>query len=393
MKSFASAYVNLLKTSIGAGVLSFPYLFNTYGVLLAFFLTLFIGFLATTGLVLLTISSQGIGRSADLSKLADHCIPFARIFVDLSVFLKCFGVSLSYMIITKDLIPNNLSNPTLSFITQPPIFLLIFLGFVAPFTYFSKIDRLKYTSFIGIFSIILVILAAIIRYVTLENRKNHLVWISPVTINWLTGLGKFIFSFTCHQNIFAVNAEITDNSLSKMKKLICTVSLSSFSMYVSFGLINFLIYGPDVSENILKNYPTDILGNIVRILYIIVMAVSYPLQLAPARTYLLNMMNVSSKTKRYKLIYFLVTTTLILLTYFIAISGVRLGIVYSIVGATASCFMCLILPGLFYLYMDDVEKSKGMILTAYLSFIVGIFIFVTTICSMIIKESQTKAIF
>lgn len=387
MKSFISAYVNLLKTSIGAGVLSFPYLFNTYGVFLTFLLTLFTGFLATTGLVLLTISSQGIGRSADLSKLADQCIPFARIFVDLSVFLKCFGVSLSYMIITKDLIPTNLSNSTMLFVTNPPIFLLIFLGFVAPFAYFSKIDKLKYTSFVGIFSILLVILAAILRYIQTNKKMDPLIWVAPVTINWLTGLGKFIFSFTCHQNIFAVNTEMEDNSLPRMKKLICTVSLSSFSMYISFGLVNFMIYGSDVSENILKNYPNDLLGSIVRILYIVVMGVSYPLQMAPARTYFLNMVGISSKTKRYKLIYFLVTTALIFLTYFIAISGVRLGIVYSIVGATASCFMCLILPGVFYLYMDDVEKTFEMILIAYMSFIVGIFIFTTTIFGIILKTS------
>ncbi|ELA41293.1 uncharacterized protein VICG_01666 [Vittaforma corneae ATCC 50505] len=242
MKTFAGAYVNLLKTSIGSGVLSFPYLFKTYGIVVTVFLTLITGLFATTGLVLLMICSQVIGRTADLSKLAAQCFPYARIFVDLAVFLKCFGVSLSYVIITRQLLPPILEslferapdvNPSL--FASPSITLLIFLGFVGPFTYFSKLDKLKYTSFVGIFSIVLVILAAVARYIHTDTTDVKIAFFLPITIDWLAGMGKFIFSFTCHQNIFAVNAEIEDNSLPKMKKLICTVSMSSFTLYMTFG--------------------------------------------------------------------------------------------------------------------------------------------------------------
>lgn len=394
MKTFFAAYVNLLKTSIGSGVLSFPYLFKTYGIVSTVFLTLLTGIMATTGLVLLTICSQGLGRNADLSKIAAQCFPYARIFVDLAVFLKCFGVSLSYVVITRQLLPPILTSVfetaetvNSKFISYPSISLLIFLGFIGPFAYFKKLDNLKYTSFLGISSIILVIFAAIFRYIKTDTSNVELLLFAPITINWITGMGKFIFSFTCHQNIFAVNSEIVDNSLPNMKKLIFSVSFSSFFLYMTFGMSNYMIYGSSVLENVLNSYPSDTLGTIVRGLYVIVMGVSYPLQMAPARTYLLNLVGITQQTKKYKIIHFLSTTILVMATYFIAISGVQLGLVYSIVGATASCFMCLIFPALFYFNLE-IRKTVTLTIAAYLSFILGVFIFITTIIAMLYKSNK-----
>lgn len=389
MKTFAGAYVNLLKTSIGSGVLSFPYLFKTYGIVTTVLFTVLSGFFATTGLVLLTVCSQTLGRSADLSKLASQAFPYARIFVDFAVFAKCFGVSLSYVIISKQLLPSVIetSLQRKSFFSSPPICLSIFLAFVGPFAYFTKLDRLKYTSFIGVFSILLVIMAAMFRYVEKDGPDADILYFTPISLGWLTGLGKFIFSFTCHQNIFAVNAELEDNSVRRMKKLILTVSLSSFSLYMSFGLTNYLLYGNAVMDNVLSNYPQDFLATIVRGLYVIVMGVSYPLQLAPARCYFMNMVGISTRTKKYRMIHFFITTVLIFLTYLIAVSGAELGIVYSIVGATASCFMCLILPALFYFNLD-IERSLWLTIMGYFAFLFGIIVFATTVFALAIGNSH-----
>lgn len=389
MKTFAGAYVNLLKTSIGSGVLSFPYLFKTYGIAMTILLTVVSGFFATTGLILLTECSQVLGREADLSKLASLTFPYARIFVDFAVFSKCFGVSLSYVIISKQLLPSVIEAfvHRKSFFSSPPVCSFIFLAFVGPLAYFTKLDKLKYTSFIGVSSILLVIAAAVFRYTETSETSTDIIYFAPISLGWLTGLGKFIFSFTCHQNIFAVNAELEDNSVGRMKKLILTVSLSSFSLYISFGLTNYLLYGNDVTDNVLNNYPQDLLATIVRGLYVIVMGVSYPLQLAPARCYFMNIIGISTKTKKYMVIHFLITTILISLTYLIALSGAELGIVYSIVGATASCFMCLILPALFYFNLD-IERTLWLTVTGYFAFLFGIVVFATTIFALVISNSH-----
>ncbi|KAL6120802.1 hypothetical protein NUSPORA_02404 [Nucleospora cyclopteri] len=387
MKSLFSAYVNLLKTSIGSGVLNFPYLFKTYGFLSTIIFTIISGFFATTGLFLLIVCSEDIGREANLSKLASLTIPFAKIIVDFAVFLKCFGVATSYMIIVSTLLPSVLGTFFESkYLTYPPFCLAIFVCFIGPYCYLKKMDRLKYTSFLGLLAIVFVVAASIFRFshdgYSSDAKYNFIS--TPLSIFWLGGFGKFVFSFTCHQNIFYVYSELEDNSIGRMKKLILLTAFSAFILYLTFGGSNYLLFGSKVKENVLMNYPEDYLTTIVHGLYVIIMGVSYPLQLGPGKSYFLNMINFTPKHRGFNFMSYLTTTVLIVATYFIAVSGVGLGFVYTIVGATASTFMSLILPAIFYLHMDT-NRSIFLTIIAYFSFLFGVFVFFTTLISVAIK--------
>ena len=391
MKGLASAYVNLLKTSIGSGVLNFPYLFKTYGLTSTILLTSATGLFAATGLYLLILCSQELGRSADLGKLAELSIPWASALVDLSVFMKCFGVATSYMIIAGSLLPSVI-NTLFDIKVFKPLCLLFFVSCIAPFCYLKKMDALKYSSFVGLISIIFVIIASIFRFKhdgTVADANINLFSTVP-SILWLHGLGKFVFSFTCHQNIFYIFAELENNSLKRMKKLIIITATSAFILYMSFGISNYMMYGETVKDNVLMNYPEDYLTTLVHFLYVIVMGVSYPLQLSPGKSYLINLIRrIFSWDKESKkideFVNNFVMTLLILLTYFIAVSGVGLGIIFALVGATASTFMSMILPAVYYLY-SDVEKTLFLTIVSYISFLFGIFVFFATLISLALKK-------
>jgi amino acid permease len=165
MKTFGAAYINLLKTSIGSGVLNFPYLFKTYGLFPTVGLTIVSGFLSAAGLLLLAICSKDVGRTADLSRLSRLAIPHARFFVDLAVFVKCFGVATSYVIIARQLLPPLIDTLTQhpTFWSRPQVCLFAFLLAAGPSAFLVRLDRLKYTSLVGVASILIVIVAAGIR--------------------------------------------------------------------------------------------------------------------------------------------------------------------------------------------------------------------------------------
>lgn len=380
--SFSSCYITLLKTSIGSGVLSFPFLFKTYGIATATILTILSGTFAVIGLVLYVLCAHEIGRSATLSELALVSMPYTKIMVDFSVFLKCFGVALSYLIIARELLPpfiQTIFGRTHS--VNPNILLVIFLAFVGPFCYFQKLDKLKYTSFCGVLAIFFVIMATIYRYYYTSKFNTPVVYfITPVSTDYLGGFGKFVFSFTCHQNIFAVHSEMANNSVKRMNKLILAVASSALVMYITFGLFNYLLYGVSSNTNIIRNYPNDVLASIVRGLYIVVMGVSYPLQVNPCRTYFIKMISYD-KQRGKNVVNIFVTTLIIVLTYCIAMSGMNLGIVYTIIGATASTFICLIFPSVFYFNMD-INRSILLDILSYFSFLFGVFVFLATILNV-----------
>ena len=73
-------------------------------------------------------------------------------------------------------------------------------------------------------------------------------------------------------------------------------------------------------------------------------------------------------------------------SYLVAVSGVELGPVYSIIGATAGSLMCYILPAAIYLKIDSQEKSRGMLIISVISIFFGIFISSSTLAALILHN-------
>lgn len=392
MRMFISGYINLLKTAIGSGILTYPYLFKSYGIIFTILISLIASLLSFTGLALYIVCSNKIDGNITLSSLASSIIPKSKFFADFAICFKCFGVAISYLIIIRQLFP-----PVLvyifgnQFFTQPAIALFMFLIVTAPLSYITKIDKLKYTSFCGLFCILVVILTVIYKLfhygpVEWESVK----FVTQPSILWLTGIGKLVFSFTCHQNMFTVQNEMRDSNLKKMVLLaFCTIS-SALVIYIIFGLFNYLIYGNIITDNILSAYPPDGLTLFVQALYVFVMGFSYPLQINPCRLYITEMLSIeNTKQKGLSVISIMITTMLLASTYAIAATGIQLGVVYSVIGATASSLVCLIFPAIFYLNIGG-KKNGSLQCLSWVLIVFGTMIFVSSVSNIYGKSAATK---
>ncbi|KAM0687760.1 hypothetical protein COBT_000997 [Conglomerata obtusa] len=387
MQKIYSGYVNLLKTAIGSGILSYPFLFYSYGMLPITVLSLTACFFSFLGLVFYIICNNKQEGQRSIKSLATSIFPSASIIADSAMCLKCFGVAVSYLIIIRQLLPLILiymfGN---QFFTTPAIALLLFLLITSSFSYFRHLDKLKYTSICGLCCIFLVVLTTFYRIGNAaELKKEEMVLIAPLSVLWFTGLGKIVFSFTCHQNIFTVQNEVGTESTSRLILLSMYTMLTALIIYLIFGYSNYLLFGNSVKDNVLEMYPKDKLAVFVQGLYVLAMGFSYPLQINPCRLYLMELLNISSdKNEQSQIVYFLITTLLIVVTYSIAISGVQLGMVYSLIGATASSLMCLILPGFFYLRIVT-DRRRSLTFLAYGSIILGILVFCSSGSNIFLK--------
>ncbi|KAK1347329.1 transmembrane amino acid transporter [Hamiltosporidium tvaerminnensis] len=426
MNGFFSGYINLLKTAMGSGILTFPSIFSTYGVVPAFILTLFSACFSASGLLLYMFCSKKYDRSSSISMLCSENFPKLKFLVDFGIFIKCFGVGTSYLIIIRQLLPNVLQ-PVFgsNLLTQANSSTAIYLAIIASVCYFRNLNNLKYTSTCGIIAIFIVILTSIYRLFTSPIQSPVLY--TSFSSKWIEGLGKLVFAFTCHQNIFSVRNELPNNSTRNLIRLIFATILTAVIAYTTFGLSNYLLYSSSVTDNILQRYSSDTLGILIQFLYVIVMGFSYPLQIIPARMYFCymfmpkynnNMEYVSTRTDYRNtnldiasisntnqitntnlptshttttlsetIINGIVTTFLIIATYLIVSQDIKLGIVYTIIGATASTLMCLILPALFYLRSNDNRRNIYSFLS-YFIFVVGIGIFCITIIDLLVVKNK-----
>jgi amino acid permease len=265
-----------------------------------------------------------------------------------------------------------------------------------------RLDSLKYTSVVALFSIaylVILVLAHYIRGDTIADRGAVRVfhWAGPVSA--LAAFPVIVFAYTCHQNVsanyafysrlmlistqmFSILNEIADNSHFRTTTVIFASIGGACSLYILTGITGYLSYGDNIRGNIVSMYPTAAASTIGRLAIVILVMFSYPLQIhpcrasldacskwrprrrnqvegSPSRTTLMNntpKANAKQNREMSDYRFAIVTTILIILTFITAMTVSSLEKVLAYVGSTGSTTISFILPGLFYYKISDPDS-------------------------------------
>ncbi|KAF9112734.1 hypothetical protein BGX27_002869 [Mortierella sp. AM989] len=434
---FWSCSINLSNTILGTGMLAMPGALASVGILLGSFMIVFSACASGLGLYFLTRSaSRTEGRAASFFACSKLTYPWAAVIFDLAIAVKCFGVGISYLIIIGDLMPGvvrSLSeiafiaaggdgsgemDPALWFLIDRRFWITIFMGIIGPLSFLKKLDSLKATSALAL-SAVFYLLFIVIYYYTNPDPghrmppKEELRWVK-ISPQFLTTLPIFVFAFTCHQNIFSVYNELTDNGQSMLNRIITSSIGSAVVIYHVIGILGYLTFGNEVGSNIIQMYNSSLLVTIGRIAIVILVLFSFPLQCHPCRACLDKVLFAIGeywettrfgKSKHYnsltghdaeddvvhthtpssvtvtkhhdhggplpetsELKYNIMTLAILIGSYIIAITVTELEVVLSLVGSTGSTAISFILPGSFYykLHKDD-PWTKRKILSVCLA--------------------------
>lgn len=100
-----SSSINIANTILGSGMLAMPSALAATGLAGGIGMIAIAGCLSALGLFLLGRMAAQVGRKASFNTCASITYPFAAVYFDLAVAVKCFGVSISYLVIVGSLIP------------------------------------------------------------------------------------------------------------------------------------------------------------------------------------------------------------------------------------------------------------------------------------------------
>ncbi|KAJ1905121.1 hypothetical protein LPJ71_004643, partial [Coemansia sp. S17] len=342
--------------------------------------------------------------------------PKAAVFFDAAIAIKCFGVSISYLIIFGDLMPEIAS--ALGFSAQlllsRSFWITVAIIALIPLAFQRRLDALKYTSFTALLAVVYLFIVVAMFFFTPTRKplpKGDIVMFKW-SKEFFTHLPVFVFAFTCHQNIFSVYNELRDNSSKQVNGTIKLSIGSACAVYQWIAILGYLTFGSKVAPNLLTMYDNGRVITFCRLSIAILVLFSYPLQCHPARNCLdkviTGIYHAFSKEPTFEAIvdeddagnaastiaasdeatqapvvhvmspakHISITFGLMLLSYVASMSVTSLDLVLSFVGSTGSTSISFILPGIFYYKMHQNVRWTRMKVISVLITLYGLFILV-----------------
>jgi amino acid permease len=202
-------------------------------------------------------------------------------------------------------------------------------------------------------------------------------------VSALAAFPVIVFAYTCHQNMFSILNEISDNSHFQTTTVIFASIGGACALYILTGITGYLSYGDNIHGNIVSMYPTAAASTIGRLAIVILVMFSYPLQIhpcrasidaclkwrpggrkqsegSPSRNTLINNTpkpGAPKSSEMSDLRFAVISTVLIILSFITAMTVSSLEKVLAYVGSTGSTTISFILPGLFYYKISDPEST------------------------------------
>lgn len=395
-----SSTINLTNTIIGAGVLGLPYAVATCGLFVGILMLFLSGLASAFGLYLLVQCSDRCyvlapQLNASYYTCARLTYPKIAFVIDTVVFIKCFGVAVSYLIVIGDLMPDVMTYIFQTAGTEPPEVIVnrqfwigMFALVIVPLCFLKQLHSLWFSSLLSLFTVAY-LLSLVVAYFFVDGLPigDRDLEIFTFSTKFFKVMTIFVFGFTCHQNIFSIYNELKDPTPKRINTVIFTSISSALSVYLIIAVLGYLTYGKEVEDNIINNYPVNSVAvTIGRIFIAIHVAFAVPLQNHPARICMDNLYKifmtscVGKQSTPQTVTRFIVETFVILSgVYLLGLTFSQLDVMLSLVGATGSTTMCYILPGLFYLKMYSDTKWSLLKTFSCIMVVLGVFIMPTAI--------------
>ncbi|KAF8739159.1 Transmembrane amino acid transporter protein, partial [Rhizoctonia solani] len=296
--------------------------------------------------------------------------------------------------------------------------IMVFLAFLAPLCFLHRLDSLRHTSYVALFSVFYLVCIVIFCYWsppegTVKPGPIHIIHFDK---SFISTFPVQVFAYTCAQNLFPIYNELKSNTQPRMNTVIFTSIFSATATYEIIAVFGYLTFGSKVGPNIISMYPsTTIFIAIGQFAIVVMVMFSYPLQVHPCRGCLDKVIGGKKKVdtpssetqsldeaeqdeaevldphgshgKMSKARHVALTSAIVAFGFAIAYFVDDLQLILSFVGSTGSTTISFILPGLFYfkLFRNDPGHSRVLLGTALALALYGALIFVFCLTFNIMK--------
>jgi len=251
----------------------------------------------------------------------------------------------------------------------------IALGAVLPLSLLRDMSKLSKTSFLSLFSVIVILIVVFTRFLTgpcpslapgevcdvpvpgvAPSPASDLILV-VVGRKFLPAVGVIAFAFICHHACFIVYNTLRDNTEARWATTVHTTIATATAVMMTLSFFAFLTFRGVMSGSFLTNYSyRDTLSNGMRCLFALCQTLTYPIELFVARHSLHAIVFPAQKWTEEQ--HYVITGLLWGSSVAIALNVADLGAVLELTGGVAAVSIGFILPPILHFKMTPEVNYK-----------------------------------
>lgn len=365
----SSSVVNLLATTMGAGLLSLPNAFSCTGALVGIAALVLSAVAASYSLEILVACARFSGRHSFEGNAEFYLGKVGLRTLNSSLILLLFGATVAMYTIILDLAPAVLRRFAGCGVGECQLLEPIWIGLYAmalmfPLSVQDSITALRYTSFIGLICIFYFWGALACHFLTKPHIADGVAIVGPA-IRWFQGIPVMFSAYLCQFNIFKIDRELKPEAKSKMGRVIriaiCGIATTA---YVTGGMIGYCMFGAGVKNDVLEEFNNDASMAVARLMLACCNMFKIPLMIIPMRTSIAEALQWPEAARSSLVRRVSMCAAINAVVYTTAYNLESLSKALGLLGCTAGVVIAFVLPGLLRLKYLQQTGGRCIPLTA-----------------------------